>query len=391
MMPGLNLLETLSSNDETSTDKPVLAILTIDDDVQVFRGNRQNFADLIATGEKLGFITYVITIKHLKLNRPRVLGYTYRPKRDSWIKSYFPRPDIVYNRIPLREDERLPSVQSKLNAIAKRRDIHLFNRRFFNKWSLFQWLSQSKSTRSFVPETRKLTSQPVLSSLLKRHSQIYLKPIRGKAGQGIMSVKVQPEKNLPYKLQIQEVKGSRTYRCSSLPRLWERVLKQSRAIGEPYIAQQGIALASYNDRPFDLRALVQKNNSGKWELTGIGARVAGNKSITTHVPRGGYIEDPEKLLISVFGTEAARPVMAKVKSTVLLIARQIEKSSKNRLGEMSMDLGVDASGDIWFFEANSKPMKFDEPHIRQKSLEQIYQYSYYLYQTSPKVKGGSAQ
>ncbi|WP_245347163.1 YheC/YheD family endospore coat-associated protein [Cohnella lubricantis] len=390
-MPGMSLMEPQIRIEDAPDNKPVLAILTIDDDIQIFRGNRLNFADLISTGEKLGFLSYVVTVKHLNLNRRHVVGYTYQAKSDSWVKAYFPRPHVIYNRIPLREDERLPRVRSKLKAIAKRPDTLLFNRRFFNKWSLFQWLKQSKATRGFVPETRKLTAQPVLTSLLKRHSLLYLKPIRGKAGVGIMSVKVQPERNLPYKLQIQEEKGSRTYRCSTLHRLWERVDKQSKAIGEPYIAQQGIALASHNDRPFDLRALVQKNGAGRWELTGIGARVAGSKSITTHVPRGGYIEDPEKVLISVFGQDKARRVMMKVKSTTLLLARQIERSSKGRLGEMSMDLGIDESGEIWFFEANSKPMKFDEPHIRQKSLEQIYHYSQYLYQTSLQTKGGSAQ
>lgn len=391
MITGMNLMETPILSEEAPGNKPVLAILTIDDEIQTFRGNRHNFADLIKTGDKLGFLSYVVTVNNLKLNRRRVLGYTYQQRNDSWVKSYFPRPHIVYNRIPMHEDERLPEVQSKLKALARRSDIRLFNRRFFNKWSLFKWLKQSRATRAFIPETRKLTTQHDLTSLLKRHSLLYLKPIRGKAGVGIMSVQVQQEKNLPYTLHIQEEKGSQTYRCSTLPRLWKRVVKQSQAIGGPYIAQQGITLASHNDRPFDLRALIQKNGSGKWELTGIGARVAGSKSITTHVPRGGYIEDPEKVLISVFGQEKAKRVLTRVKSATLVLARQIEQSSQTRLGEMSMDLGVDASGEIWFFEANSKPMKFDEPHIRQKSLEQIYNYSQYLYQTSFLSKGGSAQ
>lgn len=390
MMPATNAIEPHSFQEERSTVKPVFAILTIDDDIQVFRGNRLNFADLLATGEQLGYVAYVLTVKHLKLNRPRLVGYTYQQKGGSWVKSYFPRPDIIYNRIPQREDERLPRVRKKLMSIAKQPDILLFNRRFFNKWSLFQWLNESHATRPFIPETRKLTALSVLSSLLKRHSLLYLKPIRGKAGVGIMSIRVQPEKHMPYKLQIQEEKRSRTYRCSTIQRLWERVSKQSRTIGEPYIAQQGISLATVNDRPFDLRALVQKNGAGKWELTGIGARVAGSKSITTHVPRGGYIEDPETLLVTVFGQESARKVLANVKASVLLLARQIEKSSKSRLGEMSMDLGVDTGGEIWFFEANSKPMKFDEPHIRQKSLEQIFKYGQYLYQTSLQNKGGSS-
>ncbi|MNE78462.1 hypothetical protein D3C80_1748710 [compost metagenome] len=45
---------------------------------------------------------------------------------------------------------------------------------------------------------------------------------------------------------------------------------------------------------------------------------------------------------------------------------------------MSMDLGIDTEGSMWFFEANAKPMKFDEPHIRKKSLERIFQFSHYL-------------
>lgn len=48
------------------------------------------------------------------------------------------------------------------------------------------------------------------------------------------------------------------------------------------------------------------------------------------------------------------------------------------LGEMSMDLGVDENGGLWFFEANSRPMKFDEPAIRKLSLERIFHYGQHL-------------
>jgi hypothetical protein len=364
---------------EVTADKPVVAILTIEDELQLFRGNRSNFLDLIRTGQVMGITTYVITVKDMKLHATRVLGYTFRDEDETWIKTWFPRPNIVYNRIPLREDERLPSVKRKLAALSKQPGIRLFNRRFFNKWSLFQWLNENKATRPYIPETKKLTDAIVLGNLLKKHSLLYLKPVRGKAGVGIMTVKVQPEKQLPFRLQIQEEKGSRTYRCGTMKRLWDRVLQQSAALGEPYIAQQGITLASVKNRPFDLRALVQKNGVGQWELSGIGARVAGDSSITTHVPRGGNIDDPEKLLISIFGQEKTGKVLGKVRNTTLKLARQIERSAQNRLGEMSMDLGVDENGHVWFFEANSKPMKFDEPHIRNKSLERIFQYSLYLH------------
>ncbi|MEK0314352.1 YheC/YheD family endospore coat-associated protein [Cohnella sp. 56] len=360
-------------------ERPVLAILTIDDDLQLFRGNRQNFADLLKTGEDQGFLAYVATVRHLKLDAPRVQGFTYNAAKDVWIKSWFPRPTIVYNRIPQREDERLPWVRKKLARIASQPDMALFNRRFFNKWSLFKWLSAYKSTRGYVPETKRLTEQRVLSGMLKRHPLVYLKPVRGKAGVGIMTVKLSPEKNLPYRLQVQDEKGSSTYHCATIGRLWTRVRANAPSESEPYIAQRGIPLAKVNGRPFDLRALVQKNAEGVWELTGIGARMAGMSSITTHVPRGGSIEDPERLLVAVFGQEKAQQVFANARHAVLTLASRIERASRSRMFEMSMDLGVDEQGNLWFFEANSKPMKFDEPHIRKKSLERIFQYGHYLH------------
>lgn len=121
-----------------------------------------------------------------------------------------------------------------------------------------------------------------------------------------------------------------------------------------------------------------KNIRGSWSITGVGARLAGKGSITTHVPRGGSVEDPFKLLSSLFGPEDSTDLLNKVKSTAIQIARQIERASGLSHGEMSMDLGVDTLGTLWFFEANAKPMKFDEPEIRQKSLRRIFQYSSFL-------------
>ncbi|XEC96450.1 YheC/YheD family protein [Paenibacillus tarimensis] len=372
---------------ESNSAKPVMAILTVEDDLQFFRGNRENFADLLQKGGELGFTTYVVTVKQLNLAKKRVKGFTFSKETQTWHNKLFPLPDVVYNRIPQREDEIQPIVKRKLAALVKHPRIRLFNPAFFNKWNLFEWLRLSKSTRRFIPGTRRLVSQLGLRQMLRKHSFLYLKPVSGKAGVGIMTLQVEPDKTLPYRLKVQSKKKSRTYQCGSLTKLWAKIIKESS--GESYIAQQGIELASYQNRQFDLRVLAQKNQRGIWDITGIGARVAGLTSITTHVPRGGSIDDPEKLLINVFGHEEARRLLAKVKNTTLLIAKQIERGSGHQLGEMSMDLGVDMKGNIWFFEANSKPMKFDEPHIRGKSLERIYQYSLFLYKKKHGKSGGA--
>lgn len=369
---------------EVSSRKPTLAILTMDDELLLFRGNRSNFSDLIAAGEDQGFTVYVLTIKHLKFKQSRLTGFAYEKQSQTWQRRSFPFPDVIYNRIPQREDELLPTVRRKIAACIRHPRVHFYNPTFFNKWTLFRWLNKSRTTKGFTPATRKLLSQAGLAKMLGKHPFLYLKPASGKAGAGIMSIHIQPDNPLPYRLKIQENKKSATYKCATLGKLWSRIKKQSKNLD--YIAQQGIDLATYNDRRFDLRALVQKNGRGQWDITGVGARVAGMNSITTHVPRGGSIDDPESLLASVFGKDTARRIMTKARHTSLLISRQIERASGHDLCEMSMDLGVDKQGNIWFFEANAKPMKFDEPHIRKRSLERIYQYSLYATKHKPKKR-----
>lgn len=356
--------------------KPVIGILTIHDNHKQFRGNRRNFRDIVKTGRELDIPVYVVTAKDLKLSGNKVLGYTFVPEKKHWEEQWFPLPDVIYNRIPVRKEEEKSSVRKKIEEILAHPDIHIYNPYFFNKWELFAWLRKSPSTKGFVPATKRLTSYKVLSTMIQSYPNLYLKPESGKAGKGIMKLKLATHERNPLQLTIQSPRKITVIKSNSLRVIWKRILLEMGRSN--YIVQEGIELVSHAQRQFDLRVLVQKTGRGQWLVTGIGARQAGLRRITTHVPQGGSVEDPEELLNLVFGKDITPGLLNRVKSNALLIARQIERASGHSLGEMSLDLGVDLKGEIWFFEANAKPMKFDEPHIRRKSLERIFQYSQYL-------------
>ncbi len=377
------MIPAISDNDQSSV---VMAILTMDDTDRGFRGNRSNFIDIIEAGKQSKVIVYVTTSSHLKLQAKKIIGYTYNSDNKMWDRRYFRLPDVVYNRIPFREDEWIPEVQGKIEECMNHPHIRLFNSSFFNKWSLFKWLSKSKRTRRFVPITRKYKNEIYLTTLLRQFPFLYLKPEKGKAGMGIMRIRRTPNRKLRYSIEVQEKTGNHVYRYATLAQLKGKIREYTEQ--EDYIVQQGIQLAHLYKRPFDLRVLVQKNNKGKWSISGIGARLAGEMSITTHVPRGGSIEDPRRLLVASFNPTKARRIMGGVKRTAIVIAKQIERGSETELGELSLDLGVDKFEKLWFFEANSKPMKFDEPHIRKKSLEQLMQYCSFLVK---KRAGGKAK
>lgn len=359
---------------------PVVAILTYRDGTRIFRGNRDNFIELLRTAKDEGVNAYIVAHDDLNLRAAKLKGYVYHPSRRKWSYGDRPFPDVVYNRIPYRKFEQLPEVQSLINECLAHPTIRFFNPSFFSKWSLFEWLSESKLTRAHIPETVRLTGLTDFTRLVRRHRNVYLKPVKGKAGRGIMKVQqLLPKKGSGprgYRLTWQSGEGVESTVHDTISSMYEAVKKYMD--GKEYIAQQGISLANSGGRPFDLRVLVQKNAKGEWRVSGIGARVAGAASITTHVPRGGSIGDPGKLLANVFGKSSGGAILRKAREIAVMLASQIEKGSGHTLGEMSMDLGVDKTGKLWFFEANSKPMKFDEPHIRQKSLRRLVRFWKYL-------------
>ncbi|NOU92308.1 YheC/YheD family protein [Paenibacillus sp. LMG 31456] len=371
--------------------RPTLAILTYADETRIFRGNKENFVDLIRVGEERGVTVYVVTTAEFKLTGQTLVGYTYNFQTRSWKKGPQPLPNVVYNRIPYRKFELLPEVQQIIQTCIRHGQISFFNPSFFNKWTLFEWLNKSKDTQTFIPTTQKLTSGDDLEQLLQKHSNLYLKPVKGKAGKGIMKVSRladKQSKSRKYQLSIQEKTKSHISRYTNVPQLWSQIRQMVGS--KDYIMQQGISLSNYKQRPFDLRVLVQKNSKGLWTVAGVGARLAGKSSITTHVPRGGSIDDPSKLLEAGFGSLTSKKILSRTKQTALIVAKQIEKASGTALGEMSLDLGVDTTGQIWFFEANSKPMKFDEPHIRKRSLDNLIRYCIHLSKLSPRKEGRSA-
>lgn len=101
----------------------------------------------------------------------------------------------------------MPRVQRKLKLLlASPRVKGVFNPSFFNKWELFEWLRKSQATKRYIPATRRMATVGGLDRMMSKHPYLYLKPVSGKAGKGIMTIRVYPEKPLPYRLSIQNRK-----------------------------------------------------------------------------------------------------------------------------------------------------------------------------------------
>lgn len=349
---------------------PLIGILTVGEGLE-FRGNRENFRDIILSGNKLGALVFVFTPSGIDWEKKTVRGALFDEKQNDWLEASLPFPQVVYNRIPTRKWEQQSDVCKTLEQISSLQNVTLFNLRFFNKQELFQMLEDQQEVMGFLPDTKKLDSFAIFQAFCSRYACVYLKPVLGKAGEGIMRLE---KKNNRWRLQQVHQQESITRYFHTLAGAWQYV--KQRKGKRQYIIQQGITLARYKGRPFDVRVLVQKNGAGEWGVTGVGIRRAGARSITTHVPRGGTIQSPETVLTHIFGT-LSQSILENIEQTALTIAGALNQQIPS-LAEMSMDLGLTREGKLWFFEANAKPEKFDEPAIRSSSLSNLIHYAQYV-------------
>ena|GEM_PF-917648 len=325
-----------------------------------FAGNRSDYRALIQTARAHRKLLYVLPVTSV-CDDDKWTGYL-RIGRRRWIALPCPQPEAVYNRITLR------NLEKSHDAVLARewmetKGIPLFNPTYFYKDEIYRIVASSPAAR-YLPETRLALTRLGLEDMLSRHPSVYLKPCGGSIGHGMLRVDREP---LGYRVSVLKRGETRSFHSTTFGNAWKLV--RLHRLSQPYVIQSGKPLLQWHGRPCDFRVLLQKSGAS-WHVVGIGVRVAGEGVITTHVPNGGSIVAMKDVLETHFFNRAA-VVEQELREAVVEAAKAIDRHYGRRLGEMSMDMAVEDSGRIWFLEANSKPMKFDEPSIRKKALEGI--------------------
>ncbi|BCJ85733.1 YheC/YheD family endospore coat-associated protein [Effusibacillus dendaii] len=329
--------------------------------------DRINLQEIIKIGDQMGVSILVMPVFDIDMDQRNCLGYIWRK---GWEKIVCPIPKVIYNRILIRKVEQRPDVQELFHEL-RRNGVAVFNPGYFDKAELYRIVGQEPTTLYLLPETCELESPLSIHKMLNEYGQIYVKPVQSYAGKGILRI----ERKKNSLLVTTQSYGKNRVRTMKLRTLFETLSNHPRY--KKFILQQGIQLAKIEDRPYDLRVLVQRNSRGQWDITGLGARVAPRNGIVTHVPNGGSIYNVREALASTFARKADR-IIDDVQDSSLKLASAIESGTDGLLGEMSMDIGVDESGKPWFFEANAKPGRFDEPFIRKQSIRCLLEFCMFL-------------
>ena len=193
-----------------------------------------------------------------------------------------------------------------------------------------------------------------LKRFIKQYPLVYLKPVDGSGGRGIVRITRGEDGNCELEgrnASRQIIAGSKL-KIHAVP---DRLA--SWGLASRYLIQQGIPLELADGRVHDFRLLIQKNGQGNWHVTGCAGRIGGGKSVTSNLHGGGEALAFHKLLhIRGLSADRIADIKQDMEHLAYLAAHQLEKKF-GRLCELALDLAVGPDYRIWLLEVNPKPSR----------------------------------
>ncbi len=333
--------------------KPVLGILTTS---KIHKGRikpvglQGELSYLSRMGRRIAGEVYVFHPWDIDWNNHVFFGYRFRYEGDGygrWEKSRMPPPNVVYDQIYNRIAERRHlQTRTRLKKLTKGK---YFNPCYLNKYSVHEKLKQVAELREYLPETRLLKKAGDIKQMLNSHHSLYIKPVTGSLGHGIIRV------TREFGRFVFKTRNGRVSHALSINSLYRKIRE---IIGKKkYIVQQGIDLISYQGSVVDIRTLMQKNGEGVWSITKVYARVGSKGNITSNLASGGTAHPLKKVMEGNFSQEQINDIRQEIRDLSIKVCKAVEQTSGEIFGEMGVDLGLDKEGRLWLIEVNSKPRR----------------------------------
>lgn len=322
------------------------------------------FSKLLSVEKVVGAHAFLFGEEHINWEHGTIQGLFFH--KGQWESIEIPFPNVIYDRLPNRRSERKTKIAKIKERLQQEYLIPWYNPGFFNKMDVYERLQQDYVSVPYLPETHPFTSFSLVERMLADYGHVFIKPINGSLGLGVHQI-IYDRKSGDYYCRYRDSKSgeNKLRKYQTLEGLVKHVL-HNRKLSQ-LLVQQGIHSMRVNRRTVDFRIHTNKDEQGNWKVTALAAKIAKTGSVTPHINNGGEI----KTISEIFETKQEQmEAIRKLKEACLILSQSLEENLDGVIGEIGFDMGIDRDGNVWLFEANSKPGRsiFKHPHLKEFDL-----------------------
>jgi glutathione synthase/RimK-type ligase-like ATP-grasp enzyme len=314
----------------------------------------------------------VFALDQVDRKRCRIEGYCYNPATNSWQKGVFPYPAAICRSIGLS-----PEWKNHFGAVI---GDTMFNSSFFSKWQMHQWFSEVPEVGCHLPNTVLYNSPQDALAMLERFAKVYIKPILGLQGRGILRMSKEDQRIIA---SYREGKVNQTIVFAHPGQAGEYL--RGRLRPGKYLIQQGIDLLQYEEGVLDFRCVVQKNQANCWICQAIIGRVGESRSVVSNISNGGSAFTIDEILPKVIlaAEEHIRELINEIATLAVVVCNKLGEFGVN-CGSLGLDIGIDTEERLWLFEINNRDpdpgiaLDINDRQLYQKIMAGPLYYAKYL-------------
>lgn len=329
---------------------PYMGILaTVTDDM--LKKKLSSLTSYLTHYDQIGGAVLAFSLHGVDPARMQIHGYLYHPRTRKWVRGIYPIPASIFSILEVSLTREWTYFRSIMEYFQSILGDHLFNYPLFNKWEAYQWLHDIPELEPYFPETILYRKPGDVYQMLQKHRKIYLKPIWGRLGLGIMEASQQGHRGVI--LRYRKNKQNRRVFFKNYREFAE--FAGQNLVPNRYLIQKSIQLLSQGARIVDFRLMMVKNQEGNWEDAGLFSRYGEKHSIVSNITAGGNAEWGTVTLRKLLHLSEEKAVQWYKK--MIAIGEAVAKSLENRgilCGNLGFDFAIDTSHRIWIIEINNQ-------------------------------------
>ncbi|HHW48362.1 MAG TPA: hypothetical protein GXX14_07070 [Clostridiaceae bacterium] len=253
---------------------PFIGLLVAEEGKYLTTSCLNKMLDYVREYSKLHGAVVVFALDKVDTANLQIEGYCFNPNTNNWQRGIFPYPQSIYRTVGLSGKWK----NHFLSIIGDK----IFNSRYFSKWDLYQWLSKNNEIGHHLPCTSLYRSYQDVLDLVEMYGKIYIKPVYGLQGRGIVQVSKNDD-TFVFKYREDGVNHS-----IELKDLGEAIdFLQKRFYDGRYLIQQALELIEFKGGKIDFRCIMQKNQAGVWVCKAVIGRRGERGSVVSNISSGG--------------------------------------------------------------------------------------------------------